>query len=78
LNITSEKSSGFVKMRSSDYTQSGTLEMRPNDEATKEHIEMLEAQLLEMEVENKLLKEELEAVKTQLMQMVVDRTFLVA
>jgi hypothetical protein len=52
--------------------------MRPKDEVTAEHIEMLEAQLLELEVENKLLREELEALRVQFNLMVVDRSYLVA
>jgi hypothetical protein len=53
-------------------------DMRPKDEVTAEHIEMLEAQLLELEVENKLLREELEALRVQFNLMIADRTYLVA
>jgi hypothetical protein len=53
-------------------------DMRPKDEVTAEHIEMLEAQLLELEVENKLLREELESLRVQFNLMVVDRSYLVA
>jgi hypothetical protein len=52
--------------------------VRPNDEVTAEHIEMLEAQLLELEVENKLLREELESLRVQFNLMIADRTYLVA
>ena len=47
--------------------------MRPNDQATKDHIEFLEDHASNLEVENQELKQELQATKAQILRMQSDR-----